>query len=89
MYGGESVEVVLEFDDTLISVVYDKFGEDIKITRKTEGACTASVNVQVSPVFWGWIFQFVESMTIVSPDYLCEEYIARAAMICSPHRECK
>lgn len=28
MYGGQPVKVVLEFDDKLIGVVYDKFGED-------------------------------------------------------------
>ena len=47
MYGGDVVDVVLEFSDHLIGVVHDKFGEDTKMIRTTEGKCMASVRVQV------------------------------------------
>lgn len=52
MYGGQQVDVVLEFDDKLIGVVYDKFGEDTKMIRSGD-KCIATVKVQISPVFWG------------------------------------
>lgn len=79
MYGGETVDVVLEFSDNLIGAVYDKFGEDIKMTRVADDKCTAAVKVQVSPVFWGWLFQFAGQMNITSPESAIEEYKNHAA----------
>ena len=78
MYGGEQADVVLEFDEKLIGVVHDKFGEDTKMIRTSPGKCVASVKVQIAPTFWGWLFQFVGEMRIISPDPLMEEYKKRA-----------
>ena len=79
MYGGPSVAVELEFDDTLIGVVFDKFGEDTRMQRCSNGRCVATVEVQVSPVFWGWIFQFGRQMTITSPIEMIDEYKRKTA----------
>ena len=73
MYGGQLVDVVLEFDDKLIGVVYDKFGEDTKMIRAGD-KCIATVRVQISPVFWGWLFQFGRQMIVISPAEVAEEY---------------
>uniref|UniRef100_I5AXJ8 Uncharacterized protein n=1 Tax=Eubacterium cellulosolvens (strain ATCC 43171 / JCM 9499 / 6) TaxID=633697 RepID=I5AXJ8_EUBC6 len=78
MYGGETEDVVLEFNEKLIGVIHDKFGENTKMIRTAQGKCVASVRVQVSPTFWGWLFQFVGDMRIISPDPLIEEYKERA-----------
>ncbi len=78
MYGGDLADVVLEFNENLIGVVHDKFGEDTKMIRTAQGKCVASVQVQISPTFWGWLFQFVGEMRIISPDDLMEEYKKRA-----------
>lgn len=74
MYGGQPVDIVIEFDDRLIGVVYDKFGEDTKMIRTHEHKCVATVNVQISPTFWGWLFQFGKQMRILSPNNLIEEH---------------
>lgn len=73
MYGGQQVDVVLEFDDKLIGVVYDKFGEDTKMIRSGD-KCIANVKVQISPVFWGWLFQFGGQMVVISPSEVTEKY---------------
>ena len=78
MYGGDLADVVLEFNESLIGVVHDKFGERTKMIRTAQGKCVASVQVQISPTFWGWLFQFVGEMRIISPDYLMEEYKRKA-----------
>lgn len=70
MYGGELVETVLEFDDALIGVVYDKFGEDTHMQRINENTIKATVNIQISPTFWGWLFQFAGKMKIISPNHV-------------------
>lgn len=84
MYAGEATEVVLQFASNLIGVVYDKFGESTKMIRVNENTCIATVKIQVSPTFWGWLFQFAGQMKILSPDKLAQEYIRRAKLICSP-----
>lgn len=81
MYGGSKEEVTLEFDASLIGVVYDKFGEYTKMVRTGEATCVASVVVQISPTFWGWLFQFAGRMKILSPAPLIEEYKKRAMMV--------
>lgn len=76
MYGGQSVDLVIEFDDKLIGAVYDKFGENTKMIRAHEHGCVATVKVQISPTFWGWLFQFGKQMRILSPANLIDEYTA-------------
>lgn len=77
MYGGQPVDIVIEFDDKLIGVVYDKFGENTKMLRSNEHKCVATVKVQISPTFWGWLFQFGKQMRILSPTKLIEEYTTK------------
>lgn len=81
MYGGQPVDVTLQFDHKLIGVVYDKFGEDTKMIRLNSDTCVATVKVQVSPTFWGWLFQFGKQMKITSPNEMIEEYKDKAAML--------
>jgi predicted DNA-binding transcriptional regulator YafY len=81
MYAGEAVDIVIEFKDSLIGVVFDKFGEDTKMMRSGEHKCVATVKVQISPVFWGWLFQFAGEMQILSPESLVQEYRQRAKLI--------
>ncbi len=74
MYGGPVSDVTIEFEDKLIGVVQDKFGEHVNIVRTAPDKCVASVQLQVSPTFWGWLFQFGKQMRILSPEKLVEEY---------------
>ena len=74
MYGGQTVQVTIQFSKKLIGSVYDRFGERTKITSAGEDKCTATVMVQLSPTFWGWVFQFGNMMKIISPDTVVEEY---------------
>ncbi|MDD4496260.1 MAG: WYL domain-containing transcriptional regulator, partial [Eubacteriales bacterium] len=74
MYGGQPVDIVIEFSDKLIGVLYDKVGENTKMIRTGENTCVATVKVQISPTFWGWLFQFGKQMRILSPAHLIDEY---------------
>ena len=77
MYGGELENVTLELDDSLIGIIYDKFGEDTKIVRTGETTVAASVKVQISPTFFGWLFQFGSQMKVLSPAEVVNEYTKR------------
>ena len=74
MFGGHPADIVLEFDRSLIGAVYDRFGENTKMMSTSDNKCVASVRVQTSPVFWGWLFQFSTKMSIISPQTLVDEY---------------
>ena len=87
MFGGQPEDIVLEFDRSLIGSVYDRFGESTKMMQTSENKCIASVRVQISPVFWGWLFQFAGKMCIISPTSLFREYTARAALISQTNNE--
>ena len=74
MFGGQLEDGALEFDRVLIGVVYDKFGESVKMISSGENRCIATVKVRISPVFWGWLFQFAGQMDFIYPAMLKEEY---------------
>lgn len=82
MFTGETKEVVLQFDSSLINVIYDKFGEDTKMIRHDEQSFVITVKVQVSPVFFGWLFQFGGKMKLLSPESIRSEYKKLAAEVC-------
>ena len=81
MFGGQIEDVVLEFDRSLIGVVYDRFGEGTKMMTISDTKCIASVKVQISPVFWGWLFQFGNQMRIISPSSAVNMYAEKAQSI--------
>ena len=83
MYSGERKTVTLEFSDKLIGTVFDTFGPNIKITRKDNETCLITEDIQISPPFWGWLFQFSDEMKIVAPSEVAEEYKNRCLSIYS------
>ena len=74
MFGGEKTGVELEFDNSLIGSVFDRFGEHVRIKRIDENKLVAYVNVQISPTFYGWVFQFGDKMKILSPENVKTEF---------------
>ena len=77
MYGGEPKIVALEFEKSLTGAVYDRFGESVNMMTSVEDRNIATVKVQLSPTFWGWLFQFGKQMRVISPDEVVKEYRAR------------
>ena len=67
MYNGEAELVTMEFAPDKLGVIYDKFGENIEIRHADKGWLKIKVTVQISPTFWGWIYQLGDQIKIVSP----------------------
>ena len=82
MYNGPVKMVTLEFSDKLIGNIFDKFGTDVKIVRTGEHTCRITEEVQISPPFLGWLFQFTGDMKLVSPRDVIERYTNKCASIC-------
>ena len=81
MFGGQQEDVVLEFDKSLIGAVYDRFDEDTRMILSGENKCIATLRVRISPVFWGWLFQFAGQMRLLSPAHVVESYRQQAQLI--------
>ena len=77
MYGGPMERVTLEFDSALIGAVYDRFGEKVTMKPLGEERVVATVKVQITPTFWGWLFQFGTKMKVISPQDVMNEYKKR------------
>jgi predicted DNA-binding transcriptional regulator YafY len=74
MFSGEEKTVTLQFDRSLIDPVLDKFGESTPMSTVDETTCEATVQVQVSPTFFGWLAQFGGKMQVISPENVAEKY---------------
>ena len=87
MFNGPQATVELQFDRKLIDAVHDKFGERIEIIACKRGLCKATVEVLVSPVFFGWCFQFGNNMKILSPDFVAAEMKEHASAVVRMYRK--
>lgn len=68
MFGGEEATLEALFDNSLLGVVIDRFGEKTIIRKYDNDNFKAIVKVQISPPFLGWLFQFGNKVKILSPD---------------------
>ena len=46
----------------------------LEMLRQDDKRIDVSVIVHLSQKFFGWRFQYVGEMTVISPDYVCEMY---------------
>lgn len=74
MFSGEPEDIVIQFSKELIGPVFDKFGEDTPMMAVNDTMCAATVHVQISPTFFGWLAQFGNKMRVISPDGVIERY---------------
>lgn len=66
-----------EFDFKAMNIIYDQYGENIRIKKLGEDRYYAKLPIEDSPTFWGWLFMLGNRIRIISPDYLIEEYKER------------
>lgn len=74
MYRGEETTVRIRFKNSLIGVVFDRFGMDAMITPESGEDCfTVTADVTVSKQFYSWLFGFAGECEVLSPDFVREE----------------
>ena len=74
MFSGELEDVVIQFSKQLIGPVFEKFGEDTPMLSVNDTTCAATVHVQISPPFFGWLAQFGNRMQVISPPNVIDQY---------------
>ena len=76
MYGGQEASVVL-----------DRYGESVRINPIGDGKFTVRLDVQISPTFWGWLFQFGSEAKVIAPEQVVNEAKSKLAEMQQMYRE--
>lgn len=74
MFGGELERVDLSFTSEMVEDIFDRFGEDLHISQRTDGEYRVSVDVQVSKTFFLWIIGSMGKVKILSPCSVREKF---------------
>jgi predicted DNA-binding transcriptional regulator YafY len=72
MFSGDSERVKLQFDNSLINVVIDRFGIDVIINKKNDCSFVIEVEVVVTDTFISWLFMFGDKASLISPNRVIE-----------------
>lgn len=75
MLNGDAVAITLRVKASAMSSVLDRFGKDLLVTKASDGVASACVTVMESPTFYGWLTQFGDEVTPVSPESSRKKYI--------------
>ena len=81
MYGGKRENVDILFENSLATVVIDRFGKDIIMRPQGSTHFMVSVSVDISPTFFGWIFMFGEKAWITGPKKVIKQFSGMASKI--------
>lgn len=67
MFAGSEREIEIQFSNTLIGVVIDRFGSGIRISKNSGNTFTAHLRVNISAQFYGWLCALGSEAKIISP----------------------
>ncbi len=81
MFGGNTHTVTLHFTKDMLSDMYDRFGDDIRIHKINDELFTADVNVQISKTFFAWVVGTQGKVKIKSPCCVLDEFNAFVSKI--------
>lgn len=75
MFGGEQMQVKMRFENPLAGVVLDRFGHDVMLIPDGDSHFTLTMDIAVSPVFFGWLAGFGGAAKIIFPQSAVEAYL--------------
>lgn len=81
MYGGVEERVTIEFDNSLIGVVLDRFGTELRISRCSDTRFSICTKISVSDQFFGWVFSLGGSARIISPVWVVDDFVALKSVV--------
>ena len=75
MYGGKRERVYIQFISSLLDTMVDRFEtENASYFKVDDNHIKVSVEVEISPTFFGWLAGFGKKAVLLSPDNVREEY---------------
>ncbi len=76
MFSGRPAKVRLRCRESLAGVILDRFGREVMLVPDGEGFFTTTLDVVVSPQFWGWLAGLGTGVELVEPAWAAQEYRA-------------
>lgn len=73
MFQGKMQEVEFHADKSLLDVIFDVFGDNIKLNMLDSNTVSFKAEVQVSPTFLGWCCSFGNKLKVVGQDETLNE----------------
>ncbi len=67
MFRGEKETLRIQFDNELVGVVIDRFGQDVTIMKADENHFVARINIELSGQVFGWLAALGTKAKIVEP----------------------
>ncbi len=74
MYRGRTETVTFLCDESILSVVIDRFGNRVHIRKDSKEKYSVTVKADISPTFFSWVFMLGNKVKLVSPETVVEEY---------------
>ena len=74
MFSGTEAQVRLKVRNELAHIVLDRFGQETMLVPGDDGTFTVTVNVVVSPQFWGWVFGLGDGVEVCSPTWAVDQF---------------
>ena len=87
MFSGDRCDVILESEDRLMQNVIDQFGNEIPVEDLEGSKFRTTVDVEISPTFFSWVFQFEGDIRIISPEEVIAEYKKMIGKVLSAQEE--
>ncbi|WP_174615010.1 helix-turn-helix transcriptional regulator [Virgibacillus ihumii] len=72
MFAGEEMWMKIRFDNSLVNVVLDRFGQDADIRELDDNHFVLSTKVKLSDGLVNWILTWGHKAKVLSPDHLVE-----------------
>ena len=76
MFGGAETDVSLRIHNSMAGAVIDRFGKEASMAADGEAHFILRARVALSPIFYGWLFQFGDLCEVVAPQSLKDALIA-------------
>ena len=83
MFGGKEENVRLQFANSMVGVLIDRFGKEIEIYPVDDDHSETIVRVAVSRQFFGWVFALGEGVKIVAPHDVADQFEKMIAKHCA------
>ena len=74
MYGGKDEHVSLYCENSMASVILDRFGKDVTMIPIDEKHFKVNLLVSVSRQFYGWVTGLGSSVKIIGPEHVVHSY---------------
>ena len=86
MYSGKEMLVTMRFSNSLINVVFDRFGMDVTPFRDGDEHFYIKTNVSVSYQFFGWVASLGDRAEILSPPEVRDEFLSMLTSVIERHK---